>query len=410
MKKIVFFALNDFQEEGGGTIRMLGIMNELAKTDCDVTLISNIKDSSRVHANVKHVPLNFLLTHADKRLIQFILGVFGSTLTNKIFKILLSKLKTIFSSVNSESQFIFFEYLDNSIGYWLKQNKIINGYTNDIHGIASTEFDFYAKRASTLRSAAFFRLKKRISERLDRKVFESSDSLIYASFAMQEYFINLYPSLKNKKNYHLPYVLNKMNINPSNPKFVSQIRAEHNIQTGDFIYLFAGAFKETGGIQDLILAFNDVAQKYKQAKLLLVGDGYTFNDCKNVARSLGNSDKISFLGLQPYSYLASYQEIANVIVCPDRQNLFSNLIVHVKYLDSLVSGKIVINGNFKSVQEINEDRKLSLLFTPSDVGNLKLKMQEAIENYDLLNLEYASSKEYTLQNLTYSNFIGNLLS
>lgn len=46
MENTVFFTMNDFQKEGGGTIRMLGIINELAKIKEHIILISNIADRS----------------------------------------------------------------------------------------------------------------------------------------------------------------------------------------------------------------------------------------------------------------------------------------------------------------------------------------------------------------------------
>ena len=409
MKKIVFFTMNDFRKEGGGTIRMLGIINELAKIHTDITLISNLEDHSKIAENVKTIALNTKFTPEDKRKFQFLLGVFGYKKLNKEFPQLLGELKRKFSAFDEQTKIVFFEYLDNSIGYWLKKNKVISGYIDDIHGIASNEFDFQARKANSLKAKLLFRLKGKISQKVDRKVFENADGIIYASAAMDEYFKKLYPSLTNKKNYYLPYVLNNSNIKASQESIVEKFKKELHLNAGNFVFLFAGAYKETGGIQDLIIAFDHVASEFPNSRLILVGDGPTFDDCKKIHNAAVNSDKIFMLGRQPYDYLSSFQELANVLVCPDRQNLFSDLIVHVKYLDALVSGKLVINGSFKSVVEINQNKELSLLFKPSDIEDLKLKMKETIINVELLNKKFAFSKDYTLENLTYTNFIKNLI-
>lgn len=409
MENTVFFTMNDFQKEGGGTIRMLGIINELAKIKEHIILISNIADRSKVHPNVKHIALDYVATREEKRRIQFRLGLFGPKKLNTKSKDLLKKLKTAFAHLDQNSKFIFFEYLDNSIGYWLKMNGVIKGYTNDIHGIASNEFGFQAKKATSFSAKLLFRLKKLVSQKLDQKVFENTDGIFYASEAMYQYFTKLYPSLKLKKNYYLPYVLNHQNVKPANAEVIKKFKEDLKIEETDFVFLFAGAYKETGGIQDLISAFDMVAEKQSEAKLILVGDGPTFEDCKSLGKSIKNSGKIFFLGRQPYHYLASFQAIANVLVCPDRQNLFSELIVHVKYLDALVSGKLVINGSFKSILEINKEKELSLLFKPSDIDDLAEKMIHAIENEEVLKNKFHSSKEYTLQNLTYTNFIQNFI-
>lgn len=409
MEKFVFFTMNDFQKEGGGTIRMLGIINELAKLNTEIVLISNIHNPSKVNSKVKHIPIGIEFSRQDKRKFQFYLGTLDYKKLNQTYPELKNRLNSIFQELDRNPKFIFFEYLDNSIGYWLKKNEVIKGYVNDIHGIASNEFDFQAKRAKSLFSKFLLRVKKKISKQLDKRVFESADGIIYASEAMRLYFMKLYPSLKEKENYHLPYLLNHQNVNPPNIELVNQLKKDLNIQSTDFVFLFAGAFKETGGVQDLIAAFGKVTEEHTNAKLILIGDGPAFEECKNLISSMKHSDAIHQLGRQPYDHLTSYQELSHVLVCPDRQNLFSDLIVHVKYLDALASGKLVINGSFKSVVEINQTKELSLLFRPSDIQDLTSKMIRSIEDYESLSYKFSASKDYTLNNLNYTNYISNLV-
>ena len=410
MAKIVFFTLNNFQKEGGGTIRMLGIINELAKHNDDIVLMSNITDRSKVSKNVQHIALDIEFSPAEKRKFQFLLGAFGYSFLNRTFSQQLEVLRKSFSKINTTDKVIFFEYLDNSVAYWLTKNKIIHSYINDIHGIASNEFIFQRKKAKSLMSKLFLKIKEKIAMALDKKVFSDAEAIIYASEAMDEYYKKLYPSLKDKNNIYLPYVLNNANVKAPDNRVIQKIKADWGIKDSDFVFLFAGAYKETGGIQDLMLAFDKIAPEFPQAKLILVGDGPTFENCKILKELLSSSDRILQMGRQPYDYLSSFQELANVLVCPDRQNLFSDLIVHVKYLDALISGKIVINGSFKSVMEVNSAKKLSLLFTPSDINDLSHKMKDSIKHYVALSLEFSGSKQYTLNNLTYSNYIQNLNS
>ncbi len=115
------------------------------------------------------------------------------------------------------------------------------------------------------------------------------------------------------------------------------------------------------------------------------------------------------MGRVPYKDLRTYQSIANVIVCPDRDNVYSQLIVHVKYLDALISGKIVINGAFESVKEINEEEKLSLLYIPSNVESLAKTIFRALENETYLLEKYQKNVQYVRHHLTYNTVISVLL-
>ena len=60
--------------------------------------------------------------------------------------------------------------------------------------------------------------------------------------------------------------------------------------------------------------------------------------------------------------------------------------------------------------EINDTKELSLLFTPSDIDDLIKQMEKAINNYQQLSAQYSSSKNYTLQHLTYKAYIHNLMN
>jgi len=137
----------------------------------------------------------------------------------------------------------------------------------------------------------------------------------------------------------------------------------------------------------LIAAFSAIVNNY-DARLLIVGDGPTMNEVPKLGQRNKLEHKVIFLGRIPYHHLRTYQDLADVIVCPDKQNVYSELIVHVKYLDSLMSGKVVINGSFKSVQEVNPNELLSLTFKPSNVASLSHAISYALDHYEELLVRY----------------------
>jgi hypothetical protein len=76
----------------------------------------------------------------------------------------------------------------------------------------------------------------------------------------------------------------------------------------------------------------------------------------------------------------------------------------------LLSGKIVVNGSFSSVREINPDDRLSVSFTPSSAASLSEKLDDIISNYDFYKEKYANTRQYTITHLTYENFIAPLIT
>lgn len=406
--RFVFFAMNDFSHEGGGTIRMQGIMNELSKKGHDVIFISNTKKYHLFENTIQHVFIDFIFSRSDKRIFQGLLGIVPMSIIKIKYSKLFIRLRQIVKDRFDKEPIFFFEYLDNSIGYCLKSQGIIEDYINDLHGVATLEFKFQANHAKSLKDKLKFYSKYFISNLLDKKVFNSAKGLIFASKAMRDFFCNQYPKVNKKQNYIIPYVLSSDAIlDKVDFELKSELLTKFNIKTDEKIIFFAGAFKKTGGVPDLILAFAKIVNNYN-ARLLIVGDGPTMGECISIVREKNIGDKVVFIGRIPYSHLRTYQDIADIIVCPDKQNVYSELIIHVKYLDALISGKIVINGSFKSVEEVNVNESLSINFKPSDIGSLTNAIQFAIENFDGLNKKFKNNKEYTTINLTYSSHVSIL--
>ncbi len=403
----IFFSANNFVKEGGGTIRILGIINELAEQGHDVTLISNAQKFDSFHPEIKHTYLDFIITSKQKRVIQSVLAFCPAKVLNIMYLPLFKRLQEVFKPYKDE-QIYFGEYIDNSIGYWIFKNKIIRGYINDLHGVAVLEFDFQYKSAKSIKNRTSLYLKYLGAKFLDNKVFKNAAGLIYASNAMQNYYWDSIPATQNIKSYILPYVLDKKQLNAEIDVALQQkLRQDFNIQENDKVVFFAGVFKQTGGVPDLV---NAVAQLNNlNVKLLLVGDGPSFAECKEIIRSK-NLQNVFLLGRIAYKDLRTYQSIANIIVCPDRQNVYSQLIIHVKYLDALLSEKVVINGAFESVKEINENEKLSLMFIPSDVNSLSKTIDKAIKNEKTLLQQYSGNIEYAKKHLTYRTAINVLVT
>jgi glycosyltransferase involved in cell wall biosynthesis len=406
----IFFSMNDFTHEGGGTIRMQGIMNELSKKGQEVIFISNTKKQHLFENNIQHVFIDFPFSRTDKRFFQALLGIIPMFLIRISYAKLFNRLSEIFKEKFDDEPIYFFEYLDNSIGYCLQSQNIIKEYINDLHGVATLEFKFQADHSKSIKDKIKFYAKYYISNLLDKKVFNNAKSILFASQAMQDFFYQKYPKLKLKNNYILPYVLSSDAISfEVDSKLKKELEIKYKIQTKEKIILFAGAFKKTGGVSDLILAFSKIVSFYK-TRLIIIGDGPTMNECLSIVKEKNLSDKVIFIGRIPYDHLRTYQDLATIIVCPDKQNVYSELIIHVKYLNALISGKIVVNGSFKSVKEVNFNESLSINFRPSDVESLSASLKYCIDNLDKLKDKYCNNKKYAEDNLTYSSHIKVLIN
>jgi glycosyltransferase involved in cell wall biosynthesis len=408
-KEFIFFTLNVFQNEGGGTIRMYGVVNELAKQGHKVTLISNANSLEKFHPNIYHISFGHPFSRRDKRLFQFVVGIFPGSTSTIIFSKLFKHVFNVFKENNLLGRPVyFFEYLDNTIGYLMRLKGWIPAYYNDLHGMPTLEFKFRSANAVSLLQRFELYIKYLTATVVDNKIYGNADGYIFATQAMKEFFEANYPKIKQAPTVCLPYLVSEeIGKAKVDDKLLEGINQKFNLNKEHFVILFAGGFKKTGGMTDLIEAVDRLLGKHPHIRLLLIGDGPVLEECQNMVVKKRREKEIMFVGRTAYHELRTYQEAADLLVCPDKQNVYSQLIIHVKYFDALVSGKLVINGSFNSVREVNPDDFLSVSFEPSDVQDLANKIEYCMENQDELRVKYKDVPQYVLDNFTYSSYFKN---
>ena len=406
MSKFVFFTLNHFFYDDGGTVRMRGIINALANNGQHVILLSNTKSYKNFHPSVKHIYLNKKISKNKGRIFQFLLSLLPIYVVKIIFKnFLIDFEKVIKNNKLSNQNIVSFEYIDNSIAYFLKKQNIIHNYISDTHGIAPLEF-LYKKNKNLLEEVISF-FKYKISLKLDSKVITAAKKKIFVSKLMKNYFERRYPSIRQNNNIIVRDGISE-DVCRKKPKinFVKKLKKQFNILSNDFVILFAGTFKDMGGIIDLLKAFHILAnnERNRNIKLLLLGDGERFKDAQVFVKKFFLKEKVIFTGKVDYNDLKNYQELANLIVCPDIKHPYSELVPHIKYFDSLASGKVVINGAFASIKEINVNEKFSINFIPSNVKDLANKIKKVMNNFEFYKKKYRNNKKFICSQFTYNKF------
>ena len=219
-------------------------------------------------------------------------------------------------------------------------------------------------------------------------------------------------SLQNVKSVVVEESINESILTQTiNLELLTSLKEKLKIDEATTVFLFAGAFKQLGGVADLVKAYsllkkNDASLN---TRLILVGDGELESYCKELVNNNDLSNEVFFMGRQSYSKLKTFHSIADIIVCPDKDTIFSQLLPHIKYFDSLTSGKIVINGKFEFTETLNPNQKFSLNFQPSNVNSLAETMRYAVNNKEELSQKYAESSEEAIQTFSYSESTGPLL-
>ena len=203
---INIFTLRDFNYQGGGMIRILGILKLIDYKSHGAKLYSNRTDTESILSDktkgleIHNFDLDF--TSNDKRMFQLALAFLPISIVNILFKSKLNKLILFCKENNLSKQTLFCcEYLDLSLGYFMKMNGLITDYICDIHGLVPNEFS----SKKEMRVYNFLRFIAAVL--LDKKVFSSAKSVVYASTMMKSYMENRIPKLQSAKSLIIPYLI-----------------------------------------------------------------------------------------------------------------------------------------------------------------------------------------------------------
>ena len=150
-------------------------------------------------------------------------------------------------------------------------------------------------------------------------------------------------------------------IDPSLYRFAEDIELRAQFAEKDEVIItHISNFRKVKRVDDVIRIFKDVQQQLS-AKLLMVGDGPELHQVKNLARELGISDKVFFLGKS--KRIEQITSISDVFLLPSETESFGLVA-----LEAMASGVAVVSSNVGGLAEVNKDGVTGFL---NDVGDIE---------------------------------------
>ena len=150
-------------------------------------------------------------------------------------------------------------------------------------------------------------------------------------------------------------------IDPSLYRFAEDIELRTQFAEKDEVIItHISNFRKVKRVDDVIRIFEGVQQQLS-AKLLMVGDGPELHQVKNLARELGISDKVFFLGKS--KRIEQITSISDVFLLPSETESFGLVA-----LEAMASGVAVVSSNVGGLPEVNKDGLTGFL---NEVGNIE---------------------------------------
>ncbi|WP_299123552.1 glycosyltransferase [uncultured Winogradskyella sp.] len=148
-------------------------------------------------------------------------------------------------------------------------------------------------------------------------------------------------------------------------------------------FIGIGRFTDKKAPYYTIMAFKEVAVKYRDARLLLAGDGALLNVCQNLAKQYGLENQVKFLGvITPDEYRAFLREslafVQHSITSANGDMEGTPLAI----LEASVAGLPVISTRHAGIPDVIMDGKTGLLSDEHDVAAMAQNMLKLLQDND----------------------------
>ena len=166
-------------------------------------------------------------------------------------------------------------------------------------------------------------------------------------------------------------------IDPSLYRFAEDIELRAQFAEKDEVIItHISNFRKVKRVDDVIRIFEGVQQQLS-AKLLMVGDGPELHQVKNLARELGISDKVFFLGKS--KRIEQITSISDIFLLPSETESFGLVA-----LEAMASGVAVVSSNVGGLPEVNIDGLTGFLNEVGDIEGMIASVLTILKDKDAL--------------------------
>lgn len=171
-----------------------------------------------------------------------------------------------------------------------------------------------------------------------------------------------------------------------------KIREELGIARDDLLFCFIGRLVRDKGIEELMWAFEQIAEKYPQAKLLLVGKFEEHLDplSASAKKVLETHPRVHFVGYQ--NDVRPYLAASDIFVFPSYREGLPNVLLQAGAM-GVASIATRINGS----TDIVEDQINGILVEPQDRVELLTGMERVLTSLELRNKITSNSRELIVE-------------
>jgi len=209
---------------------------------------------------------------------------------------------------------------------------------------------------------------------IEKKVLTQSDLIIVLSRYTREKLLNIY-GVPDKKIAVIPGGINLVRFHPADDKRVVRVRL--NLPLEKTILLTVRNLVQRMGIENLIIAMQDIVKSVPDIYLIIGGAGPLKDDLVMMSRRLNLDHHIHFTGFILEEALPEYYQAADIFVLPTIELEGFGLVT----LEALASGTPVLGTPVGGTREILNRFDRGLLFADTSHEAISWLVIETCKGY-----------------------------
>lgn len=219
----------------------------------------------------------------------------------------------------------------------------------------------------------FNMLDKLLFRRLSRKIWKRAEAVV----ALSQDLVNL--ARRTSKNQPIEIIYNGVNVDEFEPDKNILAREEK------FHILFVGRLIKRKGLDYLLEAVRNLANKYPEIRLTIAGDGPLLEQYKKFVLSCGLEPVVNFLGNVAHSQMPAIYRKSHIFVMPSLNEALGNVTQ-----EALASGLPIITTNTGAAELIDGNGFVIRKKSFQDISDC---LEKVIQNENLLREMSKKSRE-----------------
>ncbi|GHD11676.1 glycosyltransferase [Zhihengliuella salsuginis] len=162
------------------------------------------------------------------------------------------------------------------------------------------------------------------------------------------------------------------------------LAARLGIEPGHFVIGYAGSMVSYEGLDLLVDAFAELADRNPDARLLLVGDGPSLESLKRQVRELDLMSRVVFTGRVDSGDIPAYLSLFDAAPCPRVSNVVTEMVSPLKPLEAMAAGIAVVGSDVAPLRHLlGAVGERGLLFDAGNAAHLAERLAELMDDESL---------------------------